>query len=146
MFQFWFLSHCGASRPQVSAASTPIAHQCEADESARQPRRDDTDPLTKQWAVERRYNAAVIFKRARGQGRIRRYEGLEAILTEFGSHIVDIDLNPIGAPRKDWKKVLPTPARISRLRPRACSLRGTGPRIAAMRPEVEVRRPTFPRS
>ena len=56
--------------------------------------------------VERRYAAAWIYKRARGHGRIRRYEGLEAILTEFGSHIVDIDLNPIGSPRRDWRKVL----------------------------------------
>ena len=56
--------------------------------------------------VERRYSAAWIYKRARGHGRIRRYEGLESILTEFGSHIVDIDLNPIGSPRRDWRSVL----------------------------------------
>lgn len=56
--------------------------------------------------VERKYNAAWIYKRARGHGRIQRYEGLEAILTEFGPHIVDIDLNPIGSPRRDWRKVL----------------------------------------
>lgn len=56
--------------------------------------------------VERRYNAAWIYKRARGHGRIQRYEGLEAILTEFAPHIVDLDLNPIGSPRRDWKKVL----------------------------------------
>ena len=56
--------------------------------------------------VERRYNAAWIYKRARGQGRIRRYEGLEAILTEFGPYIMDIELNPIGAPRRDWRNVL----------------------------------------
>ena len=56
--------------------------------------------------VDRKYNACWIFKRARGQGRIQRYEGLEAILAEFGSHICAIELNPIGAPRKDWKSVL----------------------------------------
>jgi len=56
--------------------------------------------------MERKYNAAWIYKRAQGQGRIQRYEGLEAILSEFGPHIVDIDLNPIGAPRRDWRKVL----------------------------------------
>lgn len=56
--------------------------------------------------AERRYAAAWIYKRARGHGRIRRYEGLESILTEFGSHIVDIDLNPIGSPRRDWRNVL----------------------------------------
>jgi len=56
--------------------------------------------------VERRYNAAWIYKRARGQGRIQRYEGLEAILSELGPSIVEIDLNPIGAPRRDWRRQL----------------------------------------
>lgn len=56
--------------------------------------------------VERRYNAAVVFKRAQGHGRIRRIEGLEPILHHFGSHIVAVDLLPIGAPRRNWKQTL----------------------------------------
>lgn len=56
--------------------------------------------------VERKYNTAWVYKRARGSGRIRAYEGLEAILSEFGPSIVRLDLNPIGAPRRDWKLVL----------------------------------------
>lgn len=56
--------------------------------------------------VERRYNAAWIFKRARGQGRIRAYEGLGPLMSEIGEHVVMMDLNPIGAPRRDWKKML----------------------------------------
>jgi len=56
--------------------------------------------------VERKYNAAWIYKRARGQGRIQRYEGLEPILSEYGEHIVDVDLNPVGAPRRNWRQVL----------------------------------------
>ena len=56
--------------------------------------------------VERRYNAAWIFKRARGQGRIQRYEGLEALLSEIGPHVVMMDLNPVGSPRRDWRNVL----------------------------------------
>lgn len=56
--------------------------------------------------VERRYNAAWVFKRARGQGRILRYEGLESLMSEIGQHVVALDLNPIGAPRRDWRKVL----------------------------------------
>ncbi len=56
--------------------------------------------------VDRTYNAAWIFKRARGQGRIQRYEGLEALLSEIGPHVVAVDLNPIGAPRRDWRKLL----------------------------------------
>ncbi len=56
--------------------------------------------------VERRYNAAVVFKRARGQGRIRRVEGLRGILSRYREHIVCVDLLPIGAPRRNWKATL----------------------------------------
>jgi hypothetical protein len=56
--------------------------------------------------VERRYNAAVIFKRAQGQGRIRRVEGLERLVSRFRQHIVCIDLLPVGAPRRNWKQTL----------------------------------------
>lgn len=56
--------------------------------------------------VQRKYNAAWIFKRARGQGRIQRYEGLQALMSEIGAHVVALDLNPIGSPRRDWRKVL----------------------------------------
>ena len=56
--------------------------------------------------VERKYNAAWIFKRARGRGRIQRYDGLEALMSEIGDHVVLMDLNPIGAPRRDWRSVL----------------------------------------
>ncbi len=56
--------------------------------------------------VERRYNSAVIFKRARGQGRIRRIEGLERLVARYRPHIVSIDLLPPGAPRRNWKQTL----------------------------------------
>ena len=56
--------------------------------------------------VERKYNAAWIFKRARGQGTIQRHEGLHSLLSEVGQHIVMMELNPIGSPRRDWKNVL----------------------------------------
>ena len=49
------------------------------------------------------YNAAVVFKRARGQGRVQRYEGLSSILGQYGDHIPVVDLTPIGAPRRDWR-------------------------------------------
>ncbi|HYR29104.1 MAG TPA: hypothetical protein VEU30_11605 [Thermoanaerobaculia bacterium] len=48
----------------------------------------------------------IVFKRASGQGRIRRIEGLERILASFGEHIPCIDLLPIGAHRRDWVKTL----------------------------------------
>jgi biotin carboxylase len=56
--------------------------------------------------VERRYNAAIIYKRAQGAGRIRRTEGLERLLSKYGEHIVLIDLLPLGSPRRDWRQTL----------------------------------------
>ncbi len=56
--------------------------------------------------VERRYNAVIIYKRAQGQGRIYRMEGLEHLLAKYGEHIVLIDLLTLGSPRRDWKQTL----------------------------------------
>lgn len=56
--------------------------------------------------IHRRYHAAHIFKRAQGQGRIQRIEGLEGLLREYGEHIVVLDLLPVGAMRRDWKQTL----------------------------------------
>ena len=53
--------------------------------------------------VQRRYNAGSVFKRASGAGRITRYEGLEALLAEYGEHVAALDLLPVGAPRRDWR-------------------------------------------
>ena len=56
--------------------------------------------------VDRPYNAVNVFKRAEGQGRIQRIEGLERIKREFGPYIAHIDLLPVGAPRRDWVQTL----------------------------------------
>jgi len=56
--------------------------------------------------VQRLYNCAIIFKRAHGQGHIRRIEGLDRILGSFGEHIPAIELLPVGAHRRDWVKTL----------------------------------------
>ena len=56
--------------------------------------------------IERKYNAASIFKRAQGKGRIRRVEGLAHLLAEYGPHIPVVDLLPVGAPRRDWQQTL----------------------------------------
>lgn len=56
--------------------------------------------------VQRRYNCAIIFKRAQGQGRIQRVEGLDRILASFGEHIPALDLLPVGAHRRDWVRTL----------------------------------------
>jgi hypothetical protein len=55
---------------------------------------------------ERHWNVAVTFKRAQGQGRIKRIAGLEKLLAEFGRLVVEVDLTPIGAPRRNWKQTL----------------------------------------
>lgn len=54
----------------------------------------------------RKYNVAMIFKRAQGQGRIRSIVGLDELYRRFGPHVVRHELVAIGAPRRDWKKTL----------------------------------------
>ncbi len=54
----------------------------------------------------RKYNTAIIFKRAKGQGRITRIEGRDEILRSFGKHVVWDNLLPLGAHRRDWKQTL----------------------------------------
>jgi hypothetical protein len=56
--------------------------------------------------LEHRYNAASVFKRAQGAGRITRYVGLDRLLAEYGEHMPVVDLLPIGAPRRDWRATL----------------------------------------
>lgn len=53
----------------------------------------------------KKYNCAIIFKRAMGDGRIQRIEGLDGLQRRFGQHIVKVDLLPVGAMRRDWKQV-----------------------------------------
>jgi hypothetical protein len=56
--------------------------------------------------AHRRYNAAAIFKRARGQGHICAIHGLDGLRRRYGAHIVVEDLLPIGAPRRNWRQTL----------------------------------------
>ena len=56
--------------------------------------------------MERRYNAASIFKRAQGQGRITHIEGLSRPPRRLDEWVCAIDLLPIGAPRRDWLMTL----------------------------------------
>ena len=57
-------------------------------------------------SLERKYNVANVFKRAQGQGRIMRIEGLSSIMARFGEHIVHVDLLPVGASRRNWIQTL----------------------------------------
>ena len=79
--------------------------------------------LFQQWAealihgrlsepIDRRYNAASIFKRAQGQGRITHIEGLAPLLSDYGEWVCAIDLLPIGAPRRDWLMTLISDAMV----------------------------------
>ena len=52
--------------------------------------------------LDRKYNSAIIFKRARGTGHIRHIEGLERLQARFGPHIAAVELLPVGAPRRNW--------------------------------------------
>lgn len=56
--------------------------------------------------IDRRWNACILFKRARGEGRIQRIEGLDRWLSKYGEHVVSVELLPIGAPRRDWRQTL----------------------------------------
>ena len=54
----------------------------------------------------RKYNAAIVFKRAVGQGRITRIEGLRHWLREAGPWAVEEELLRPGTPRRNWKHTL----------------------------------------
>jgi len=51
----------------------------------------------------RKYNVALVFKRARGWGNITRIEGLREWLRGCGSWVVEERLSRPGTPRRDWK-------------------------------------------
>lgn len=54
----------------------------------------------------RKYNAAIIFKRAKGQGRITRIEGLRDFMRRYGEHVVEERLLRPGQHRRNWKQTL----------------------------------------
>jgi hypothetical protein len=56
--------------------------------------------------IARKYNAAIIFKRALGQGRITRVTGLREFVRRYRDHIVEERLLPVGTPRRNWKQTL----------------------------------------
>ena len=54
----------------------------------------------------KKYNAGMIFKRAQGDGIVREHRGLGELLRRYGQYVANIELTPIGSPRRDWKKVV----------------------------------------
>lgn len=55
---------------------------------------------------QRKYHVCAVFKRAQGQGRIVKIEGLEQVRRRCGAGLVAEDLLPIGHPRRNWKATL----------------------------------------
>jgi hypothetical protein len=56
--------------------------------------------------VERKYNAAIVFKRAIGEGRIQRIEGLDGFLQRYGNAVVAEQLLRPGQHRRNWLQTL----------------------------------------
>ena len=54
----------------------------------------------------RKYNVAIIFKRAQGRGRITRIHGLDSFMRRYRDHVVEQRLLPVGAMRRNWKQTL----------------------------------------
>jgi biotin carboxylase len=54
----------------------------------------------------RRYNVAIIFKRAQGQGTIRHIAGLDRYMARYGMGVVWENLLPVGSHRRNWKQTL----------------------------------------
>jgi len=54
----------------------------------------------------KKYNAALVFKRAEGEGRIQGIDGLASLMQRYGEHVAAIDLVPVGAPRRDYRQVV----------------------------------------
>ncbi len=57
-------------------------------------------------STERKYNAAIIFKRAIGEGKITRITGLGDYLKRFGHWVVEEQLLRPGTQRRNWKNTL----------------------------------------
>ncbi len=56
--------------------------------------------------THRKYNAAIIFKRAKGQGRITRITGLVEFMRKYGEYVVEDKLSRPGTQRRNWKHTL----------------------------------------
>jgi biotin carboxylase len=54
----------------------------------------------------RKYNVGIVFKRAQGQGRVVRIDGLSNWMREAGSWVVEDALFRPGTPRRNWKNTL----------------------------------------
>jgi hypothetical protein len=56
--------------------------------------------------TSRYFNVAIVFKRAEGEGIIRAIHGMDALRRKYGRFIVEENLLPVGAHRRNWKQTL----------------------------------------
>jgi hypothetical protein len=56
--------------------------------------------------VKKKYNSGMVFKRAQGEGRVLRYDGLQSLLGRYGPHVANVELTPIGQQKRDPNQVL----------------------------------------
>ena len=56
--------------------------------------------------LEKKFNAASIFKRAAGIGSITHIEGVDRLMAEFREELMVVDLLPVGHHRRDWRATL----------------------------------------
>ena len=56
--------------------------------------------------TERKWNVGIVFKRAKGEGRITRIEGLDDFMRRYGKWVVEDKLSRPGTPRRNWKQTL----------------------------------------
>jgi biotin carboxylase len=57
-------------------------------------------------STDRKYNCGIIFKRAKGRGRITRIDGLEQYKHRFRPWVLEDELLRPGTHRRDWKQTL----------------------------------------
>ncbi len=53
--------------------------------------------------IERRYNSAIVCKRAQGEGKIHQIDGLDRLLQDFGPSVAAVHINPLGSPSGNWR-------------------------------------------
>lgn len=106
----WFRGRDGAAVFGEIAARPPGANMVDLMNYS-----DDAD-LYQAWAeavcwgrapvrAERRpWSAAIVFKRAEGEGRIAEIRGMDTFMRRFGPQVARADLLPVGAPRRNWKE------------------------------------------
>jgi biotin carboxylase len=56
--------------------------------------------------TERKYHTIIVFKRAKGQGKITRIEGFGEFMQKYGRFVVADHLSRPGTPRRNWKQTL----------------------------------------